>query len=182
MMRILSMILTLLLMESSLLAEEQWIQVVYAKDAKTVAPDLLTRIKESAFPYRTIKKDGSLKVWVGSFEDLHKAQMALPLVRCRITPDAFIVQNEKKEPAGIGVYTPMVAPEKKVQKPIKLVKTKKHKPVVKKDPVKMVEKKEVCPCSHGKQAMRIAQIERAIEFYAHSPYHQFLMPSKEGED
>lgn len=168
------MILTLLLTGSLLAAEEQWIQVVYAKDAKTVAPDFLKRVKESGYPYRLIKKDGSLKIWMGSFDDLEKAESALPLIRCRVTPDAFIVKA--KEPAAIGVYTPMKSVEKKVDRPAKLVKKAKVEKEEKVGPVKKVVKQAPASCSCDKRAIHVAELASAIAFYRNSPYHRFLMP------
>ncbi len=159
----------LLLSAPVLFAGEKWIQVIYDKDADAVTPEFLERVKGSGYPYRRIQEKGSLKIWMGSFDSYQKAEDALALIRCRITPDAFIV-HEDEGPVAVGVYTPMKPVVKKeILKAVKKVEVDK----VAQTEEKVVEKEKKCDCISGKKAIRTAQIESAVEFYRRSPYHRF---------
>lgn len=170
MMKLTRVITSLILTGSVLFSGEEWIQVVYAKNAKAVSADFLERVKKSGYPYRLIDKNGTLKIWIGSFDSYHEAQAALPLIRCRIASDAFIVQNHK----GVSVEA--------VPKSLQTVASKKKPESVKAEAEKVqVEDKEPkepeiaqpCTCICDKQALRKAQMQSAMDFYRNSSDYRF---------
>ncbi len=159
----------LLLTGSVLFAGEKWIQVIYEKDADAVTPEFLERVKGSGYPYRRIQEKGSLKIWMGSFDDYQEAEDTLALIRCRITPDAFIIHDGEHSVAE-GVYTPMKpAAKQKISETAKKAEVEK----VAQTEEKVAEKKSECDCVCDKKVIRTAQIESAVEFYRRSPYHRF---------
>jgi len=171
MMNLTRVIISLILTGSFLFGFQEWIQVIYVKNTKSLSAEFLKRVKESGYPYRLIDQNGTLKIWIGSFDSYQEAQTALPLIRCRIAPDAFIVHKHKgSEVEAVPKSLQIVASQKKPE----LVKNKTEQVRIKDPKPRKTQTVQPCTCICDKQALRKAKMQSAIDFYRNSSDYRFI--------
>ena len=167
--------LLLLCIGTLLAAEESWIQVLSLKKEASVAPALLQRIEQNGFSYEVVQEGDAKKVRLGSFVNDAEAKSVLPLVRCKIASDAFVVR-------GVSVPAVEVVPEAVAvvangpKKEGQLLPVEKASEPVKTEVKEEEKASEPCVCICDKKAYRKAEISAVMEFYRNSPDYRFSAP------
>lgn len=161
-----------------LVAEESWIQVLSLKKEAAVAPALLQRIEQNGFSYDVVEEGDAKKVRLGSFADDAEAKRVLPLVRCKIASDAFVVR-------GVPLPAVEVVPDAMAVVPNGTEKERTVLPVetkgeaVKAEPAEEKKTTAPCVCICDKKAYRKAEIGAIMEFYRSSSDYRFSVSEAE---